>query len=138
MIAGEFQTLYTVRAGGIEVTSAQAGGHHGYALAVLGINAVLLAVAAARAASRGAAFGLLAVGLIGAAVVLAIDLPDATESGVLSGTLAAASASPGPGLWLGLAGSALVTAAGGGLAWVLTRDRPLRPQRGPGQSWIRW
>ncbi len=118
MIAGEFQTVFAVRAGGIDVSSTQAGGHHGYALIVLGLGAIFLGVVGAGTGSRAAAVALLAVGVIGAAVVLAIDLPDATESGVLSGTLAPASASPQLGLWLGLGGSALVAAAGAGLLWA--------------------
>lgn len=123
MIAGEFQTLYEVQSGGIVVSSQQAGGHHGFALVVLGFGAILLALVAAGTANRAAAGALGVVGIIGVAVVLAVDLPDATADGTLSGTFAAASAEPRLGLWLGLGGAALVAGAGLGMLGILVQRR---------------
>ena len=129
LIAAEFSTLYevqvvtTVPEGG----SYSAGGHHGYALGVMAVGIVVMALGAVLGGSRPAAFAVLALAAAALAIALAVDLPDVHETGLLGRTYDAARAEPRSGLYLEIAGgcAALV----GGALIVLARPDARRPRR---------
>jgi hypothetical protein len=106
-----------------DACSTSAGGHHGYALAVLGAIAVVMAWGAAVGASRPAGIALLVLGLVSLVIVLAVDLPDIHKTGIVGDQFSSAKANPGAGFWLEIVGAALV--AGAGLLRVL-RPRAAR------------
>jgi len=66
--------------------------------------------------SRAAALALVALGAAALAVVLAVDLPDVHETGLVGQTYEAARAEPGSALWLELAGAGCLIVGGAGLA----------------------
>jgi hypothetical protein len=129
LIAAEFSTLYevqvvtTVPEGG----SYSAGGHHGYALGVMAVGIVVMALGAVLGGSRPAAFAVLALAVAALAIALAVDLPDVHETGLLGRTYDAARAEPRSGLYLEIAGgcAALV----GGALIVLARPGARRSRR---------
>jgi hypothetical protein len=107
LVAAELSVLYEIHveaavpAGG----TFRAGPHHGYALAVIAAAAVALALVAVLGGSRSAAVALLVLGAAALAVVLAVDLPDVHETGLVGQTYEAARAEPRSALWLELAGA---------------------------------
>jgi hypothetical protein len=131
LIAAEFSTLYDVRVvtavpdGG----SFSAGGHHGYALGVIGVGIGVMTLGAVLGGSRPAAVAALVLAAAALAIALAIDLPDVHETGLIGRTYDAAQAEPRAGLYLELAGgcAALLGAA---LILVL---RPTAPRRSRGR-----
>jgi hypothetical protein len=96
LIVAEFLPLYEIRVitavpnGGHQGT----GAHHGYALVVIGLAMLPMAWGAVIGGSRPAAFALLALALIALFVVLAIDLPDLNETGLIGRTYDEAQARP--------------------------------------------
>jgi hypothetical protein len=88
------------------------GGHHGYALAILGVIALVMAWGAAMGASKPAGVALLAVGAAALVIALAVDMPDIHKTGVVGTQFSDAEANPGLGYWLEFAGAGLVLAAG--------------------------
>jgi hypothetical protein len=118
LVAAEFSVLYEVRVEAVVPAGGtfRAGPHHGYALAVIAAAAVVLALVG----SRAAAVGLLVLGLAALAVVLAVDLPDVHETGLVGQTYEAARAEPRSALWLELAGAGCLLA---GAALVLGAQR---------------
>ena len=96
LIVAEFLPLYEIRVitavprGGEHST----GGHHGYALLVIGIALLPMAWGAVRGGSRPAAYAALALALIALFVVLAVDLPDLNETGLIGRTYDEAQARP--------------------------------------------
>lgn len=86
LIAAEFLVLAEVRA----ITAVPPGGtrtggaHHGYALAVIGVAMLPLAVGAVRERSASAAVGLVVLSLAALAIVLAADWPATDETGSLA------------------------------------------------------
>lgn len=133
LVAAEFSTLYQV----VVVTTVpeggtySAGGHHGYALAIIAAWIVAMALGAVLGGSRPAAVAVLVLALAALAIALAIDLPDVHETGLIGRTYDAARAEPRAGLYLEIAGgcAALVGAA---LILVARPDRP--PRRRPAQE----
>jgi hypothetical protein len=127
LVAAEFATLYDVRVvttiprGG----SFSAGPHHGYALGLMGLVMVPMAVGAVLGGSRPAALALLVLAAAALAIALAVDLPDVHETGLIGKTYDEARAEPRAGLYLELAGScaALLGAA------LILAVRPPRYQR---------
>jgi hypothetical protein len=111
LVASDFSTLLEVRVGGVVRDHVTGGDQHAYALAVVGAAAVPLALAATFGASRPAAFALAGLGLVAVAILLAVDLPDVSRNGYASG-FRSADSSPARGLYLELAGAALVVLAG--------------------------
>jgi hypothetical protein len=105
-----------------DACSTTGGAHHGYALAVIGAIALVMAWGAAAGASRPAGIALLVLGLAALAIVLAVDLPDVHKTGIVGTQFSNAEAKPGIGFWLSFAGSALVI--GAGLLRLLVRSRP--------------
>jgi hypothetical protein len=98
------------------------GGHHGYALAILGVIALLMAYGAAVGASRPAGIALLVIGVAALGIVLLVDRPDIHKTGIVGAQFSNAEANPGAGYWLELIGAALVIAAGA--LRLLVRPRP--------------
>lgn len=128
----EFTTVLEVTVGSLEVVrrSATGGENHGYALLVVAAVAALMAVAALRGA-RPPALALVALGLAGLVIALAVDLPDTRGSGGLPESLAyeQARARAGPALVLELTGSLLLVAAGA-LLLAGRREPPEREDAG--------
>jgi hypothetical protein len=126
LIAAEFSTLYDVRVVSAvpEGGSYSAGGHHGYALGVMAVGIVVMALGAVLGGSRPAAFAVLALAAAALAIALAVDLPDVHETGLIGRTYDAARAEPRSGLYLEIAGgcAALVGAA------LILVARPARPR----------
>jgi hypothetical protein len=105
-----------------DACSTTGGGHHGYALAVLGAIALVMAWGAAMGASRPAGVALLVLGTASLVIVLAVDLPDIHKTGIVGDQFSSATAKAGAGFLLELVGAALV--AGAGLLRLLVRARP--------------
>jgi hypothetical protein len=85
---------------------------HSGALILLGLLAVLMALAAGAARSRPAAAALLAIGAVVLAIAILGDLPDVDETGQIGVTFEEAKAVSGPGLVLEFVGAGLCVAAG--------------------------
>jgi hypothetical protein len=111
LVAGDFSTLFEVRVGGVARDRVTGGDQHAYALAVIGAAAVPLALVATFGASRPAAFALGGLGLVAVAILLAVDLPDVSRNGYVSG-FRSADSTPARGFYLEAAGAALVVLAG--------------------------
>lgn len=123
LVAAELATVYEVTIGSLEVVkrSVSGGANHGYALALVAVAAVAMTLLALPGA-RAPALALVGLGAVVLVIALAIDLPDTRASGRLPESLAYddARARARAGLWLELAGGALLLAAGG----LLLRTRP--------------
>ena len=106
------------------------GDNHGYAQVVIAAAAIAAVVLARLTGQPLPAWSIACLGLIALVVTLAIDLPDATSSGLTAGGHQLGEADPAVGLWLELAGAVLLMTAGAGLALVLRRSAAgLRPRR---------
>jgi hypothetical protein len=92
--------------------STTGGGHHGYALAILGVVALLMAYGAAVGASRPAAIALVVIGLAAFGIALLVDRPDIHKTGIVGTQFSNAEANPGLGYWLEYVGAGLVLVAG--------------------------
>jgi hypothetical protein len=129
LVAAELSTLYDVRVVTAvpEGGSFTAGGHHGYALGVMAVGIVVMAVGAVLGGSRPAAVAVVVLAVAALAIALAIDLPDVRETGLIGRTYEAARAEPRAGLYLEIAGgcAALV----GGTLILLARPQRRRPRR---------
>ena len=121
LIVAEFAALFEVHSASSAVPgrSVATGSHHSYAMALIAVGAVLLALAFARGASR---IALPAIGLLGVtALLIALlgDLPDAQATGILgtaSTHFVSASATPSAGLYMETAGAVLlIITSGAGL-----------------------
>jgi hypothetical protein len=114
LIAAEFLTLREI----VAVTVVPAGGrttggaHHGYALAVLGAASLPMTWGAVRGGSRPAAFAVAALGGVALIIALVVDLPTLSDTGVIGRTYDLASAHPGIGFYLELAGGVVLIAGG--------------------------
>src|SRR5262245_62083430 len=94
LIVSDFMTLYhvdVVTASCSDLASPNlrdactttGGGHHGYALAILGVIALVMAYGAAVGASRPAGIALLVLGIAALAIALLIDRPDIHKTGIV-------------------------------------------------------
>ena len=123
LIVAEFLTLYEIRAvtavpeGGTQ----SVGGHHAYALAIIGIALVPMALGAVRGGSRPAAIAALVLAVVAVAIVLAVDLPDLNETGLIGRTYDQAQARPREGFFVESLGAALALL--GALATLLFKRR---------------
>jgi hypothetical protein len=126
LVAAEFSTLYDVRVVTAvpEGGSFSAGGHHGYALAVIAVGIAVMTLGAVLGGSRPAAVAVLALAAGALAIALLVDLPDVHQTGLIGRTYDAAVAEPRAGLYLEIAGgcAALVGAA------LILALRPARPR----------
>ena len=118
LLAAELSPLYTVVVGalGTPRRSVSAGSHHGYALAVVALAALVMTLGALRGAPA-AAIALAVLGAVALIVALAIDLPATHASGSLreAVSFADARAQAGRGLALEIGGGIALLVAGTGL-----------------------
>jgi len=109
LIVAEFLPLYEIRT----ITAVPEGGrtstgsHHGYALLLVGLALVPMAIGAVRGGSRPAAFACLTLSVIALFVALAIDLPDLNETGLIGRTYDQAEARPRVGFFIETLGATL-------------------------------
>jgi hypothetical protein len=127
LIVAEFLTLREIRTvsvvpSGGTVTGA---GHHAFALGLIGAVMLAMAVGAARGA-RPAAVALLALSLVAAFIVLAVDRPTLDDTGLIGRTYDLAQAHPGPGFYVESLGAALALV---GAVAALVLGRAPRPAR---------
>jgi len=124
LVAAEFSTLYDVRVVTAvpEGGSYSAGGHHGYALAVIAVGIVVMSFGAVLGGSRPAAVAVLLLALAALGVALVVDLPDTDQTGLIGRTYDAAVAEPRAGLYLEIAGGCVALL---GAAVILA----VRPER---------
>jgi hypothetical protein len=126
LLAAELSPLYTVVVGalGTPRRSVSAGSHHGYALALVALAAVVMTLGALRGAPA-AAVALAVLGAVALIVALAIDLPATRATGTLREAIsfADARARAGRGLALEIAGAAALLVAGIGLLLAGARGR---------------
>jgi hypothetical protein len=114
LVVAEFMTFREIKA----VTVVPAGGtttggaHHGYALALLGLVAMPMAVGAALGRSRPAALALSGLGGVALLIVLAVDLPSLDDTGLIGRTYDLAKAHPAAGFWIQLVSAAVLLAGG--------------------------
>jgi formate-dependent nitrite reductase membrane component NrfD len=94
---------------------------HSYALVLLGLAAGVMLWGAVAGRSRPAAAALALLGAAVLAIALVTDVPDIHKTGVIGERYDEASASAGIGLWLELAGGALLLLSG---VIALTAPRP--------------
>ena len=129
LVAAEFSALYDVRVVTAvpEGGSFSAGGHHGYALGVMAVGIVAMAIGAVLGGSRPAAIAVVVQALAALAIALVVDLPDVNETGLIGRTYAAADAEPRAGLYLEIAGGCAVLV--GGALILLARPQPRRRRR---------
>jgi hypothetical protein len=95
---------------------------HSWALAIMGMAAAAAAVLARVTRQRLPALAAAMLGVIVLVIVLAVDLPDVTASGVTT-DLEVGDAEPAAGFWIELVGAVVLTAGAGVLASLL---EPLR------------
>jgi hypothetical protein len=131
LVIAELTTLYEVRSGarGAVVKSVGTGSNHGYAMALIAVCAVLLALGASRTRSRPALLAIGVLGVVALLIALLGDLPDAQASGLLAlgGGYTTASSSPTTGLYLETLGAILLLIACG--LGVLLGGPPPRVRR---------
>jgi peptidoglycan/LPS O-acetylase OafA/YrhL len=112
LVAADLTAVVVIRADGVQRAHALGHAQHSWALVVLGVGALVLALAAGLGGSRPAMAGLVLVGLVVLAVALLGDLPDFGRTGAVAGTAAEAVAHPGPGFVLELVGAGLLVLTG--------------------------
>jgi len=138
LVAAELSPLYTIVVGALETPrrSVSAGSHHGYALAVVALAAMVMAAGALRGA-RAAAVALVVLGAVALLVAFVIDLPETRGTGTLreAVTFSDARLKPGRALALEIAGAAALLGAGGALlaagGGVSRGRRSSRPDAAP-------
>jgi hypothetical protein len=114
--------VHFVDLGGELIPGAEATRKASSAMVVIGIAAGAAALAARWAEHSLPALAAAALGAIALAIVLIVDLPDVTSSGLTSGKLIG-EANPGPGFWVELAGALVTFVAGLVLARLLAVDQ---------------
>lgn len=141
LVVAELETFREIKAATVVPRggTTTGGSHHGYALALLGLVAMPMAVGAALGGSRPAAAALTGLGGVSLAIVLVIDLPSLDDTGLIGRTYDLAKAHPAAGFWIQLV--AAFTLLGGGLlllrrnasaaaARAQTRERERAARRG--------
>ncbi len=133
LAASEFVTLFDVRTASAVVRTVSGGAQHSYGLLVIAVAAAPIALLAGAgggdgAARRGPAACLAALGVVALIVVLVVDLPDVSSSGVVAPRYVPAQASPGAGFYLETLGALLVAFAGAALL-VVSAPRRARSRR---------
>jgi hypothetical protein len=122
LITAEFAPVYTIDVGGLpcdrveftltDLCAPSGGERHSYALAILGLLALVMAWGASIGNSRPAAAALALAGAAALAIVLIGDLPDVNQTGEIGLRFDEAEASPANGFYLSLLGGALALAGG--------------------------
>lgn len=122
LIAGEFSTLFDIRAISVVVKTVETGSHHAYAQLLIAAAAVVMAGLHVVTGRRAPLLALAALGAIALLIGIVHDLPDTHAAGVVGDRFEDAKAAPRAGLWLELAGGALLFVAAG--AGLLSRSGP--------------
>ena len=130
LIAAELAPVYAIDVGGLpcdrveftltDLCAPTGGERHSYALAVLGLLAVVMALGAGIGGSRPAAAALALAGVAVLAIVLIGDLPDVNQTGEIGLRFDQAEAQPASGFYLSLLGGVLALA--GGVLALLRRE----------------
>src|SRR4051794_6792778 len=109
LIVAEFLPLYEIRTITVVPDGGRtsSGSHHGYALLIIGLAMLPMAVGAVRGGSRPAAIALVVLSLIALFVALGIDLPDLNETGLIGRTYDQAEARPRVGFFIETLGATL-------------------------------
>jgi hypothetical protein len=130
LIVAEFLVFRVIRA----VTVVPAGGtttggsHHGYALAVVGVATVPMAIGAVLGGSRPACAALVVLGAVALGIVMLVDLPTLGDAGLIGRTYDLAQAHPSTGFYVELIAAIVLLMTG---LRLLLRERPsLRRSRG--------
>jgi hypothetical protein len=117
LVVAEFSPVYEIVVGALQIVrrSVDGGDNHSYALLIIALLALPMAIGAARGA-RTAAASLFVLGGAALVVALAVDLPDARATGRLpeSVSFEGAKARAARGLYLEIVGSVMLVAAGAG------------------------
>jgi hypothetical protein len=123
LVVAEFLPLYEIRTitAVPEGGRTSAGAHHGYALLIVGLAMLPMAVGAVRGGSRPAAIALVVLSLIAVFIALAIDLPDLNETGLIGRTYDQAEARPRVGFFVETLGATLALL--GAIGTLVLRER---------------
>ena len=111
LVVAEFLTLWEVVVITVVKESSTGGAHHVYALALIGVTAMVMAVGAVRGGSRPAGWALLALAVAAVFVIGAVDLPDVNEEGFIGVAFEDARARPRAGFYVETVGAALLLLA---------------------------
>ena len=128
LAVAEFATLYDVRV----ITAVPKGGHHSvgahhsYALLIVAIALVPMALGAVLVGSRAAAAACLVLAAVAVFVVLAIDLPDLDQTGLVGESYEGAQTVTRSGFYLESLGAALAVV---GAVAALVFSGPARERR---------
>ncbi|HWE32510.1 MAG TPA: hypothetical protein VG410_03445 [Solirubrobacteraceae bacterium] len=129
LIVAEFSTLRGVRALQADVLRVSAGGNHGYALIVIAVLALPVAVWAMLRRSRLAALALIIAGAAAAYVILAVDRPVLGSTAPVDQLYTSTSAWTGSAIYWESAGAALLLASGAVQALLPGRARARKAAR---------
>lgn len=119
LVWAELSPLYRVRIGAVTKKVVDVGPHHGYALLVVALAALVMAWGGWRGGSRPAFLALGLLGLVALFVALVVDRPDTHAVGIYRVLYTEAKASPQAGLTRELAGGAVLVLAGAA-GWLTT------------------
>ena len=128
LIVAEFLDLYEVRAITAVLETETGGGHHGYALLIVGIALVPMTLGAVLGGSRPAAAACLVLALVAVSVVLFVDRPDVDQTG-LTRAYEQAKASPETGFYLESLGAVLALIGAVGTLVLRPAGRTAAPPR---------
>jgi hypothetical protein len=134
LLASEWITMFELAPPSAPTIESQTGGdHHGYANAVVAAFAIAALAVAILVPSRPAAVAVAVAGAIALAIFLLVDLPDANETGTVTGEAGSyldAEANPAGGFYLELISALALTISGLALALLPTEQlAALRPTK---------
>jgi hypothetical protein len=131
LVISELSTLYEVRVAGTVSTTISGGDQHNYALLVIGLAALVMAVGTLRG-SRPAGAAVAGLGLLSLAIIaFGGDLHDIHSTGVAGQLYERATAGPRAGFYEETLGVALLLVSGGGTLVLVTRRGDGPPRQGP-------
>ena len=141
LLASDLITMFELAPPSAPTIESQTGGdHHGYANTVVAVFAIAALAVAILTPSRPAAVAVAVAGAVALAIFLLIDLPDANETGTVTGEAGSyldAEANPAGGFYLELISALALTITGLALALLptdqLAKLRPGAKQQGRGK-----
>jgi hypothetical protein len=131
LVAATFTTVIRITVGAttrLAALDTQLSGwdRHGPALLVIAALAIVMLAGAVRRGARPAIVAVIVCGAAALFVALVFDAPRLDDTGQVGRLYADASAGPGVGFWLELAGGVLLAGAGGGLLLPASEARRSR------------
>jgi hypothetical protein len=123
LILAEFLNLYEIEIQGLVVKQQAGGSSHSYAMLVVGAATIGATLLARSTEQWLPALGIVVLGGCALALVLIVDLPDATRTDLVRGAQLA-EAHPAIGFWTELLGAVVALASGLGLVRLLRRRMP--------------